>query len=702
MSDQGYAPDPAATQPQLPAVQQQKPVSQAELALLALASLPNIVPSLPDEKLEGVAATVIEEYDIDKASRKDWEERITKAMDLAMLVSESKTYPWLNAANIKFPLLTTAALQFNARAYPAIVQGNRVVKCAIWGKDEQGTKAARGERVSEHMSYQLLVELPEWEEDTDKLLVILPIVGCCFRKVYFDPSLGRNSTRLVTADRLVVNYFARSLEDAPRVTEEMRLYPYEIQERIRSGRFIKFDYEATPPDQTQNDPKKQKIDDRDKDAPHLFLEQHRLLDLDEDGYPEPYIVTVHHSTQQVCRIVANYSQETVSVVDDKIAAIRKQQYYVKYTFLPSPDNGFYGWGFGWLLKDIGEAVNTTINQMLDAGTVANVQGGLVSASLGIKEKKIQLSPGEWRVVNTSGPINQAVMPINYPGPSATLFNLLGLLVDAGKEIGSIKDVLTGEGQGKNASPTTTLALIEQGLQVFTAIYKRIHRALKVEFGIHARLNRKNVSPEEYNKFFDGQEQFDPVQDYNEDDNDIVPVSDPNSVSKMQKLAVADFIHKLILEDQRGILNPQEGYKRLFEAASVEEPEKLIMPAPEPNPEHEDLLKRAATAEVEGKEAAVIVQKTQAALNEAKSGMTEAQIEEMVARLIMDHMQAQQPEAPEAPTLDPNLAQQDQMQQHQDQMDLEHRKVDSAHMLGMVKIAQAADAAKAAAAAKPSA
>ncbi len=696
----------AQAMPQDIGQQQQEQIDPAMIPLLALAALPNILDHLPKDKTETVASTVIEEYELDKKSREAWETATKKAMDLAMLVSEPKTYPWTNAANIKYPLLTTAALQFNARAYPAIVQGQQVVKCVTWGADPQGLKAARGTRVSDHMSYQLLAELPEWEEDTDKLLVILPIVGCAFRKVFYDPSLSRNSTRLVTADRLIVNYWARSLEDAPRVTEEMHLYPYEIEERIRSGRFIKFDYKLADANilpTSVKDKDDKKPDEQDKDAPHLFLEQHRLLDLDDDGYDEPYIVTVHHSSATVVRIVANYDKDTISIQDGKVAAIRKQQYYVKYGFLPSPDGGFYPMGFGWLLNDIGEAINTSTNQQLDAATVANVQGGLVSDSLGIKERRITLAPGEWKVIKSSGRLQDNVMPINYPGPSQASFNLLEFLLAGAKEIASIKDVLTGEGMGKNASPTTTMAMIEQGLQVFTAIYKRIHRSLKAELGIHARLNRKNLDPQRYNQFFDDpQQQFDPKVDYNEQDCDILPVSDPNNVSKMQKLAKAQFIEQTIAADETGVLNKQEGYKRLFEAAGIEDVEKLFNPPQQPSPEEQNLTKRAAYATVEGAEAEVAVKKANAALAASQSMMPEAQIEELVARLMMDNAAAQQPQEPAAPTLDPNVAQADAMQQHNDQMALERDKLASSHILGAAKIQQAADAAKAAAAKAPAA
>lgn len=588
--------------------------------LLALIEKTNIADDMSDDELGKIGNQVVEEYQIDKNSRSDWEKRIAEATKLAMLVAEEKNYPFEKAANIKYPLLTVAALQFNARAYPAIVQGNRVVKCVTWGQDTQGLKRARADRVSEHMSYQLLAQMPEWEEDTDKLLVILPIAGSCFRKVYYDPSLGRNCTRLVTADRFVVNYRARSLGDIPRCTEEMTLYPYEIQERINDKRFIEFEYGDAVPDESNKE-----AESNDPTAPHLFLEQHRRLDLDKDGYPEPYIVTVHKQTSKVCRIVANYSKDTVTVDQKgKVRAVRKQDFYVKYQFLPSPDGGFYGWGFGWLLADITEAINTTLNQMLDAGHLANIQGGLVSAQLGIKEKSIRLKMGEWRVVNSAGPINQAVMPITYPGPSSVLFNLLGLLVEAGKEVAAIKDVLTGEGMGKNASPTTTIAMIEQGLQVFTSIYKRVHRALKAELGILARLNRENLSPEEYAAFFDAPQQGpngeqlpppNPAEDYTEKDMDILPVSDPNVATRMQEIAKAELIREVSKENP--VVNPLEATRRVFEAAQIEDIDELLMPLPQPDPEQEMLLKVAAMLELQERDAAI--EKTKAETVKTETG-----------------------------------------------------------------------------------
>lgn len=557
-----------------------KPKMGAAQKLVKLIETPNIADTLDDQTLTNIATRVITEYEIDELSRGEWLTVTEAAMDLAMLmVGEEKDYPFKGAANVKYPLVTTAAYQFQARAYPAIVPGDRLVKCKVNGKDPQGIKAARGDRVSEYSSWQMLDEMPEWEPDTDRLLIILPIVGCAFRKRYWDPAVSRQVSRLVTADRLVVNYRARSLEDVPRITEKMMLYPYEIGERINDGRFIDFDYANAEPVPQKED--EGEAPTEDPDTPHLFLEQHRLWDLDGDGYPEPYIITVHAGAQKVCRIVANYTLDTVRFTEDgKLVSIRKRDFYVKYGFLPSPDGGFYEMGFGWLLRANNEAINTVLNEMLDAGHLANIQGGFVSSALGQREKEFRIPMGKWKVLQTAMPLNQAVMPVTYPGPSDTLFKLLGLLVEMGKEVASIKDVLSGETK-TNMQPTTVLALIDQGMQFFTAIYKRVHRAFKAELQIHARLNHENLTPEEYNVFFDDPgQQFDPQADFDGIDRDISPATDPSASSKMQKVAKAELILNWAKENP--IANQEEANRRFLEAVDTEDIDKLIQKQ-EPDP-----------------------------------------------------------------------------------------------------------------------
>lgn len=576
MADLAYANDDSGIDDSVEAPAQEQP---AAVKLAQLLQSPNLVTELDAMKLSEISRKAIDGYHLDDDSRKDWKERTKAAMDLAMMLTEEKNYPFMGAANVKHPLLTTAALQFNARAYPAIVPDGNVAKCKVNGHDEDGEKLKRADRVSEHLSWQLTSEMPEWEEDTDRLLMIISIPGSIFRKTYYDPTLGRKCSRLILASRLVVNYYSRSLEDVPRISEEMWLYPHEIEERIRDGRFIDFEYgDAKPDDENPNE-----TSTPDADGPHKFIEQHRLIDLDGDDYPEPYIVTIHLESEKVCRIVPNFTMDTVRVTPDgQIAAIRKQDYYTKYVFMQSPDGGAYGLGLGSLLLSTNEAINTTLNLMLDSGHLSNLQGGFISAQAGIREKNIKLSKGEWKVLNTTGPLNQSIFPMKYDGPSETLFQLLGFLVEMGKEVSAVKDVLTGDTGGKVMQPTTVLALIEQGEKVYNAIFKRIHRSLKHELKMHGRLNFEHLTPEAYNEFFDDPtQQFDPKADYNLDDMNITPVSDPTVSTPMQKLAKSQIIAEIA--NQNPAVNQEEATRRRFAAAEIEDIDKLMVPPQQIDP-----------------------------------------------------------------------------------------------------------------------
>ena len=548
----------------------------------------NIAAELPAGELSRIGDLVEREYTIDKTSRADWETRCEKAMKIAMQVAEIKQYPWPKAANVKFPLLTTAAIQFAARAYPAIVQGRNVVKGQVLGNDdgkpqinpidgeplineetgeplwqvEPGAKRAKADRIARHMSWQLTDDMEEWDEETDKLLHVLPILGCVFRKTWFDPSLGNNRSDMIMPGDLVVNYHAKHLKTTPRATHVFPLYPYEITERMRLGIYLDIDL-GRPRD----------ADSTDDDAPHDFLEQHRALDLDKDGYPEPYIVTVHKDTKQVVRIVARFDEDgIIENRDGKIAKIEPVHYFTKYTFLPSPDGGFYDMGFGTLLEPMNEAINGALNQLLDAGHLANLQGGFIGRGLRIRGGNNRHRPGEWKPVDVQGgTVRDNIVPLPVKEPSLVLFNLLGLLIDAAKDITATKDILTGD-QGKVEPATTTLARLEQGLKVFTAIWKRIFRAEKQEFKKLARLNRLYLEPETYFAFHDEAEKIGP-EDYEDEELDVVPVADPGVVTDMQRLAKAEFL--LPFKDDP-FFNPREIRMRLLDAVSVDEPDKLLI------------------------------------------------------------------------------------------------------------------------------
>lgn len=564
----------------------------------------NIADDLDDEKLNEIGQKVKREYDIDEMTRLDWVEKSKKAMDLAMQVSEVKNYPWPRASSVIYPLMTVAAIQFAARAYPAIVSGRNIVKGVVVGPDdgvpavdpttggpmqnpqqpgqvawleEPGAKKMRAAKIGEHMSWQLLDEQPEWEEETDKLLHILPIAGCCFRKTYFDSTKNRNVSILVPALRTVINYHAKSLETAPRITEEIFLYPIEIEENVRSGVFRDLEY-GTPPDSNG-----------DEDAPHKFLEQHRWCDLDDDGYPEPYVVTVHESTNQVVRVVARYDHDSVKVDKETgdVLRIDPIHYYTKYDFLPNPEGGIYGVGFGQLLRPINEATNTTLNMLIDAGHLANTGGGFIGRGLSMHTGAVRFTPGEYKSVNASGTtIKENIVPLQFPGPSTVLFQLLGSLIEAGKEISAVKDVLTGEQKSANIPATTTLALIEQGLKTFTAIYKRVYRALKKELDKLYILNSKHLPAAGTGYQINNEWRSISQADYKQA-NGVEPVSDPSMVSDMQKLGRAQFLMQFVNDPW---FNAHEVRRRVLDAASIEKVDDLIIAQQPPNPE---LLKQAS-------------------------------------------------------------------------------------------------------------
>ncbi len=558
--------------------------------------LPNVADELTTEQLNKIGQEVVRGYDIDKASRSDWEKQTDTAMGLAMQVTEEKSWPWPKAANVKYPLITTAAIQFSARAYPAIVKGADVVKGEVIGPDPEGKKKERAERIGRHMSYQLLNEMEEWDEDVDKLLLRMSIVGCEFRKTYFDTSLARNVSELCAAKHVVYNH-ATPFRKLRRITHEVFKFKNEVIENVRAGLWK--DVELGLPEG----------EDNDEDGSFEFLEQHCWYDLDEDGYKEPYIVTVHKESQKVARIVARYDEDGIYLnPNGQISKIIPVGYFTKFAFMPNPDGGSYDVGLGILLNPINETINTLLNQMLDSGTMQIVGGGFIGNGLRMKGGNLKFAPGEFKPVdNKGGAIRDNIYRMEHPGPSAVLFQLLGMLIEAGKDISSVKDILTGE-QQTNQTATTTLALIEQGQKVFSAIYKRVHRSLKDEFRKLYRLNKLYMQPEEYYQYLDKSEPI-YIEDYQGDATDVIPVSDPNLVSDAQQLAQAEALMKFINDP---LVKQDEIRLRYFRAIKVENPENLLAPPAEPQQDPKvtemigklEILEKTAKADIDKKMAEI--------------------------------------------------------------------------------------------------
>lgn len=553
----------------------------------------NIAESLDDKTLDKIGFLVVDDYETDLQSRADWEVKVDEWTKLALQVAEKKTFPWPDAANVKYPLITTAALQFSARAYPAIINGTNIVRGKVIGFDEVGIKAERAIRVGKHMSYQLLEEMEDWEEEMDRLLFALPILGCMFKKSYFDSNKGTNVSELVYPKDLVVNYWAKSLEDAERITHVLELTKNDVHERVEGGIYIEQEFSIASKEST---PRISEIasgiqvqEKEDCSTPFTILEQCRYLDLDGDGYKEPYIVTVDYGSKKVARIVARFEQENVLYNErGKIIRISPTHYYTKYSFIPSPDGGFYDIGFGILLGPINRTIDTLINQLLDAGTLSNMQSGFISKGIRIKGGSKTFTPGEWKYANTAGDdLRKGLVPLPVREPSQVLFSLLGMMIESGEKLSSVTETMMGGIPGQNTKATTTVNAIEQGQKVFTSIYKRIYRSLTKEFKKLFRLNYKYLEQEQYFTILDiGQEKAASIgqSDYDPREIDVAPSADPNVATEQQRIAKAQALMELL---QMGTVNPQEVTKRYLEATDQPNIQAIMeMPPPQPNPQVE--------------------------------------------------------------------------------------------------------------------
>lgn len=561
---------------------------------------------LTDDELQALGAKVVDEWNADKGSIQEWRDGAEKALKQASQDGgDIKTFPWANASNIQYPLLTVASQQFAARAYPAIVKGDQAVGMKVMGiapKPPQlpqlppgqppppeleqvmgqfqqaqqafAAKKARSERVKTWMNYHLFYGMDDWETGVDTMLNVIPIMGMGFKKVYFDPHRGVCSD-FVNALHLTVHKDTESLERCPRVTQDFELYPYEIKARIASG--VYRDVETVEFQSEEDD-----------QASRTVLEQHCLRDLDEDGIEEPYIVTVDEQSSQVLRIEAAYGPDDIarSKRDDRVVHVKRWMPFTAFPFMPDPQGGFYGLGFGQLLQPLTAVINTAINQLMDAGTAAAAGGGFIGSGLRLQgagqTTTLRFAPGEYKYVSSPGQdLRAAIYERTLPNPSPVLFQLLDLVLGAAKEVAAIKDVLTGNAPS-TAPVGTTLALIEQGLQSFSAIYKRVYRSMKAEFRAIYQCEGKWGSAEEYVAVLDDP-QADFEADFADAGDDIVPVSDPSVVTKAQALAKAQVVMQLA-KDFPGVINPAEAARRALEAADIESEGLVNEPPKEPPPQ----------------------------------------------------------------------------------------------------------------------
>lgn len=599
----------------------------------------NIAEKLDKDELTKIGAEAHAGYRSDLESKSAWDKQVDEWVKLAAQVKEIKTFPWPKASNVKYPLLATAAMQFAARAYPSLVPADgKIVQFKVVGLDQQGQKAMRADKLAKHMNYQLLEDMQGWEEEMDRLLIQLPVVGCLFKKTYFDPIKKTNRSCLLGPKDLVVNYWATTLEQAHRKTEIIPMTKNQIQSHVKAGLFLEL--ELGQPQSQPDLPNKTDVHGntapsrRDDSTPFVILEQHTFLDLDDDGYMEPYIVTFEDSSKQVLRIVARYDSDGIQVNEkDEVVSICPVEYYTKYEFIPNPDGGFYGIGFGHLLGPLNEAANTIINQVTDSGTLYNLQSGFIGKGLRLKLGESPFQPGEWKAVNATGDdIKKQIFPLPTKEPSETLFKLLGLLLQSGKELASISEIFTGKLPGQNTPATTTNQAVEQGMKVFTAIYKRVYRALREEFKKVFRLNSL------YDENFEKAQLIldEPIskEDYDRENYDVCPTADPTAVSTTQKQQKIQELGQLI---QLGTINIMEFTKRALEAQEQPNIEALMQqPQPRPDPKMMQ-IQAQMKADQESHQADMMLKKMELMFKQQEQQM-ELRFKEMEARLEMAQME----------------------------------------------------------------
>lgn len=548
----------------------------------------NIAEDLDESTRRKITDLVIDEFEEDKSSCGEIEEITKLAMDIAMQVMEDRTTPWPGASSVKYPLITGAAIQSAARMYPEVIRNGRAAEAKALGPDPDGEKEQQAKRVSEHLNYQLLIESDEWEPDTDRLLHVLPIVGTVFKKTFWDECLKTIRSIMCAPNEIVVNRNIKSIETARRVTHIMHLPFNDIVSRVRYGLFYDCLDKILPPDTTDTDKNKFMLDGQkdpetgDKDL-QVILEQHRYLDLDHDGYEEPYVVTVHKDSRQLLRIYRRFDLQNIHInpTTGQIWKIDPCNYFTDYHYIPSPNGSFYSIGFGQILYPLNEAINTLINQLLDAGTLSNRQSGFIGKGFKTKAGSRFLTPGEWQPVDSTGDdIKKNIFPMPVNEPSGVLFQLLGLMIQAGKELTSSTDILQGQQPAQNAPATTVLSLIEQGLKVHSAILKRFFRSEGKELTKIVRLNGIYLEDTyEYEKVLETGVIF--RTDYDPKILSIVPVSDPSMGSDAQRLARANALLQLMPMLQGS--GQQAALSIYLDSLQMPLGEiKAIIPAPNPN------------------------------------------------------------------------------------------------------------------------
>jgi len=542
----------------------------------------NLAELLPEDVLGKLGSELAENYMTYKSARKDWEDSYTKGLDLLGFKYENPTQPFQGASGATHPVLAEAVTQFQAQAYKELLPATGPVHTQTIGLINR-QKEDQAQRVKQFMNYQIMDVMKEYEPEFDQMLFYLPLSGSAFKKVYYDELLGRAVSKFVPADDLLVPYTATSLQDAEAIIHVIKMSENDLRKKQVSGFYV--DIELTPGynEETEVEKKERELEGvkrtRDEDI-FTVLEIHVDLDLEgfedkdstgeETGIKLPYIVTIELGSREVLSIRRNY------VAGDPTKA--RQDYFVHFKFLPGM--GFYGFGLIHMIGGLSRTATTALRQLLDAGTLSNLPSGFKQRGIRVRDEAQSIQPGEFRDVDApGGNIKDAFMPLPFKEPSQTLLQLMGTVVAAGQRFASIADMQVGDGN-QQAAVGTTIALLERGSRVMSAIHKRLYVAMKSEFNLLAGVF-KTYLPAEYPYDVVGGQKNIKVADF-DDKVDIIPVADPNIFSQSQRISMAQTELQLA-QSNPGMHNLYEAYRHMYEAIGVKNIDQILPPPVEPSP-----------------------------------------------------------------------------------------------------------------------
>jgi hypothetical protein len=538
----------------------------------------NLADILPEDVLEPLGSELKNNYMDYKMSRKDWEKSYTDGLDLLGFKYENRTEPFQGASGATHPVLAEAVTQFQATAYKELLPSDGPVRTQILGVSNPG-KQQQAERVKNFMNYQIMDQMTEYEPEFDSMLFHLPLAGSTFKKVYYDDLLGRAVSKFVPADDLIVPYTANSLAEAEAIIHVVKISENDLRKQQVAGFYA--DVELTPPGMVVNDEvskKEKELEGTKKSGKQIpmytLLECHVDLDLEgfedigPDGEPTgiklPYIVTVEEGSGTVLSIRRNYAPN-----DPKKQRV---QYFVHFKFLPGL--GFYGFGLIHMIGGLSRTATVALRQLLDAGTLSNLPAGFKQRGVRVRDEASPIQPGEFKDVDApGGNLREAFFPLPYKEPSATLLQLMGIVVQAGQRFAAISELQTGEGT-QNAAVGTTIALLERGSKVMSAIHKRLYNSMRNEF----RLLSKVIStylPPEYPYDVVGGARLIKQLDF-DDRIDILPVADPNIFSMSQRITLAQTQLQLATSNPQ-IHNLYSAYRNMYEAIGVKNIDSVLPP-----------------------------------------------------------------------------------------------------------------------------